>query len=155
MVYVFDSNNCIITRLWCMNNLLLYYYFSVIFIQTGMYKHCSPRSVCSRSSLICVYTVSHSVCIFWRHFCTVWPFVPILGKHSTILDVRKLRTFMVHVHYLKNDISAAKMIILDEKLRYFSYFCSNIDRGYTLEQYYYICALFSKFSFALIIYLGA
>ena len=34
---------------------------------------CRPRSDCSLSSLIRVYTVCHSVCIFWTLYCMVKP----------------------------------------------------------------------------------
>ena len=34
---------------------------------------CRPRSDCSRSSLIRVYTVCHSICIFWTHYSIAEP----------------------------------------------------------------------------------
>ena len=39
-------------------------------------KHCRPRSDCSwraRQSLIRPYTVCHSICIIWTHYCLVNP----------------------------------------------------------------------------------
>ena len=40
--------------------------------QIGLSKQCRPRSDCFwRSSLIRVYTVCHSISIFWMHYCNV------------------------------------------------------------------------------------
>ena len=42
---------------------------SYVFRVTSLGKQCRPRSDCSRSCLIQVYTFCHSVCIFWSHYC--------------------------------------------------------------------------------------
>ena len=39
--------------------------------QMGLDKQCRPRS--ERSSLIRVYTVGNSLCIFWAHYSKVKP----------------------------------------------------------------------------------
>ena len=40
--------------------------------QIGLSKQCRPRSDCSSwSSLIRVFSVCYSACIFWTHYCTV------------------------------------------------------------------------------------
>ena len=58
---------------------LLKFYIEVpkgshVFGQTGLGEQCRPRSGCSwRSNLIRVYTVCHSVCIFWIHYSMVKP----------------------------------------------------------------------------------
>ena len=43
------------------------------FGQIGLGKQCRLRSDCSESSLIRVFTVCHSVCIFWTHYSMIKP----------------------------------------------------------------------------------
>ena len=46
----------------------------LIFGQIGLGKHCRPRSDCSwRSSLIRVFTVCYTICIFLMKYPKVWP----------------------------------------------------------------------------------
>ena len=63
----------------------------------GMSKQCRPRSDCSnRSSLIRVYSVCYSICIFWMHYSVVEP--PCLTFRiitPNFSGVRFFRKFMV------------------------------------------------------------
>ena len=65
-------------------------WWSQVFGQTGLSKQCRPRSNCStRSSLIWVYTVCHSVCNFWTHYSMVKPHCanfPIITAHVLVSD---------------------------------------------------------------------
>ena len=68
---------------------------------------CTPRSDCSwpwstlfRSSLIRVYTVCHSICIFWTHSCMAKPHCSNFRLTTAIFWVFKLFTFSWYHSYL-------------------------------------------------------
>ena len=76
-------------------------------VMFGLGKQCRPRSDCSYgSSLIWVYTVCLSVCIFWTHYSMV---KPLCSKFRVItadfLGVRIFRNFTVAVSVGQNIVS--------------------------------------------------
>ena len=76
------------------------------FRQTDMGKQCRTRSDDSwRSSLVKVYTVSHSLCIFWMPCCVVKPF-----------ETRHEKTNNVTVPPVKTQISLGIYPIWSESL---------------------------------------
>ena len=69
-------------------------------------KQCRPRSDCSsRSSLIRVYTVCHSICIIWIHYSMIEPHSSNFRVLTTnFLGVRIFRKFTVYYSSWYTDI---------------------------------------------------
>ena len=70
----------------------------ILRFRTGsLSKQCRPRSDCSRSSLIRVYTVCHSTCIVWTHYSMVEPHRSNFRVITTnVLGVRIFKKFTVY-----------------------------------------------------------
>ena len=78
------------------NNLSTVIFLSFRTVRSG--KQCRPRSDCSyRSSLIRVYTVCNSLCIFWMHYSKEMPSCSTFRVITTnFLGVRIFRKFTVY-----------------------------------------------------------
>ena len=79
--------------------------------QIHMTKQCRPRSDCSkRSSLIRVYTVCTSICIFWTHHFVVMPICSILGhlrllfRCPNFLEVYGKCMHLRLLQFIENDV---------------------------------------------------
>ena len=94
---------------------------SKVFRQIGLGKQCRPRSNCSsgpsRSSLIRVYTVCHSIGMFWTHYSIVEPHCSNFRNITAIFRVSKVLGTLQYFHSKCNMSKAETPLVLNNKSR--------------------------------------
>ena len=102
--------------------------WSSVFGQTDRGKQCRPRSDCSwRSSLIRVYSVCHSICIFWTNCSVVKRYCSQFRMIAAIFRVTEyLRIFTVILTIFQENLTQPHCRVDAEHIGSYTYHLSKL-----------------------------